>query len=36
MQRAGRIIDLDVPTFERVCAVPWTRGLCRVTVERVQ
>ena len=34
MQRAGRIVDLDVPTFEAVCGVPWTRGLCRVTVIR--
>ena len=34
MQRAGRIVDLDVPTFEAVCGVPWTRGLCRVTVQR--
>ena len=35
MQRAphNRIIDLDVRTFESVCGVPWTRGLCRVTVE---
>ena len=35
MQRAGRIVDLDVPTFEAVCGVPWTRGLCRVSVERL-
>jgi hypothetical protein len=32
MQRRGRVADLDVPTFETVCGVPWTRGLCRVTV----
>jgi len=32
MQRQGRIADLDVTTFEAVCGVPWTRGLCRVTV----
>ena len=32
MQRLGRIVDLDVATFERVCGVPWTRGLCRVSV----
>ena len=36
MQRAGRIVDLDVPDFEHVCGVPWTRGLCRVTVEVLQ
>ncbi len=36
MQRRGRVIDLDVPTFERVCDVPWTRGLCRVSVEQLQ
>ena len=28
-----RVADLDVATFERVCGVPWTRGLCRVSVE---
>ncbi|HSW41308.1 MAG TPA: hypothetical protein VLM76_02235 [Patescibacteria group bacterium] len=33
MQRAGRIADLDVPTFEYVCGVPWRIGLCHVTVE---
>jgi hypothetical protein len=32
MQRIGRVIDLDVPTFTAVCGVPWTRGLCRVRV----
>ena len=32
MQRLGRIVDLDVADFETVCGVPWTRGLCRVTV----
>jgi hypothetical protein len=32
MQRAGRIVDLDVTTFERVAGVPWTVGLTRVTV----
>ena len=36
MQRQGRIVDLDVATFERVCGVPWTRGLCHVSVETVQ
>ena len=30
-----RVADLDVATFERVCGVPWTRGLCRVSVEEV-
>jgi hypothetical protein len=32
MQREGRIVDLDVTTFERVAGVPWTVGLTRVTV----
>lgn len=33
MQREGRIIDLDVPTFESVCAARWrVVGLCPVTV----
>jgi hypothetical protein len=32
MQRQGRIADLDVATFEAVCGVPWTAGLCSVTV----
>jgi hypothetical protein len=33
MLRAGRVIDLDVPTFEAVCGIPWwPRGLCPVTV----
>jgi hypothetical protein len=36
MQRQGRIVDLDVATFEHVCGVPWTRGLCSVSVETVQ
>lgn len=35
MQRRGRIVDLDVPTFELVCGTSDWRslGLCRVTVE---
>jgi hypothetical protein len=32
MQREGRIVDLDVPTFEAVCGVRWTMGLCPVSV----
>jgi hypothetical protein len=32
MQRAGRIVDLDVPTFERVAGAPWTVGLTKVRV----
>ena len=28
-----RVADLDVSDFEYVCAAPWTRGLCRVSVE---
>lgn len=35
MQRAGRVVDLDAPTFEAVCGCPWTRGLMPVTVERL-
>ena len=31
-QRAGRIADLSVATFERVCGVSWTFGLCAVSV----
>lgn len=33
MQRQGRIVDLARNDFERVCGLPWTAGLCRVTVE---
>jgi len=32
MQREGRIVDLDVTTFERVAGVPWTVGLIKVRV----
>jgi hypothetical protein len=32
MQRAGRIVDLDVETFERVAGASWTTGLTKVTV----
>ncbi|HTR71886.1 MAG TPA: hypothetical protein VMH41_16875 [Mycobacteriales bacterium] len=32
-QRAGRIVDLPVGAFESVCGVPWTMGLCDVTVQ---
>jgi hypothetical protein len=35
MQRKGRIVDLDVADFEAVCGLPWTRGLCRVSVEAI-
>lgn len=28
----GRIADLDVATFERVCGMPWMAGLCTATV----
>jgi hypothetical protein len=28
-----RVADLDVADFEKVCGVPWTRGLCRVSVQ---
>lgn len=30
-----RVVDLDVQTFEVVCAVDWTRGLCPVVVTLV-
>jgi hypothetical protein len=32
MQRAGRIVDLDVATFERVAGASWTTGLTKVKV----
>lgn len=32
MQRAGRVVDLDVATFELVAGTDWTVGLTRVTV----
>lgn len=32
-QRMGRVIDLDVSTFELVCGVPWRRGYCDVSVQ---
>jgi len=35
MQRRGRIADLDVRTFEAVCGVPWTVGLCLVVVQPI-
>lgn len=33
MQRAGRIADLSVALFERVCGLPASRGLCVGTIE---
>jgi hypothetical protein len=27
-----RVVDLDVPTFEDVCGVPWRMGACPVSV----
>jgi hypothetical protein len=32
MQRQGRIVDLDVKTFERVAGASWTVGLTKVHV----
>lgn len=32
-QRAGRVVDLDVATFELVCGKPWRAGVCTVRVE---
>lgn len=32
MQRAGRVIDLDIPTFEAIAGGSWRRGLVHVTV----
>ena len=32
MQRAGRVVDLDVPTFELVAGADWTIGLTKVSV----
>ena len=34
-QREGRVIDLDVRAFEKVCGARWTIGLCPVTVTAV-
>lgn len=31
-QRAGRIADLSVAVFQRVCGVPASMGLCNVSV----
>jgi hypothetical protein len=36
MQRAGRIVDLDVATFEAVSGASWRKGLVRVTVEYLE
>lgn len=36
MQRAGRIVDLDVETFEAVSGASWRKGLVRVTVEYLE
>lgn len=33
MQRKGRVVDLDVATFEKVAGASWRKGLVRVTVE---
>jgi len=33
-QRRGRVADIGVLTFERICGVPRSAGLCRVTVSR--
>jgi len=33
MQREGRVADIGVLNWERICGVPRSRGLCRVTVE---
>lgn len=33
MQRRGRVVDLDVATFEAVCGCGWRTGLVRVSVE---
>lgn len=32
MQRAGRIVDLPIYAFEAVCGVPWSMGLCQVSL----
>jgi hypothetical protein len=31
-QRAGRVVDLDVATFQAVCGCSWTKGLIHVRV----
>ena len=35
MQRRGRIADIGVLAWERICGVPRSVGLCRITVERL-
>ena len=32
MQRAGRVADIGVLAWERICGVPRSRGLCKVTI----
>ena len=32
--RRGRVVDIGVLAFERICGVPRSAGLCRVTVSR--
>jgi hypothetical protein len=32
-QRKGRVIDVDVPTFEAVSGVRWTMGIAEVSVQ---
>lgn len=33
MQAKGRVVDLDVPTFEYLCKCGWRTGLIKVSVE---
>lgn len=35
MQREGRIADIGVESWEHICGLPRSRGLCRVTVEDI-
>ena len=32
MQRAGRVADIGVLAFERICGLPRSAGLCKVTI----
>ena len=35
MQRRGRVVDIGVLAWERICGLPRSAGLCRVTVSGV-
>lgn len=33
MQRQGRVADIGVELWERICGLPRSRGLCRVSID---